>query len=183
MAKTATTSGDRLFLGAPGPGQGGATVRRRQPCPGRPPRCRCGRWGSCRAVGRGDGASPAGQRRRRCLAALAPRALAAGGLPRRVPEVLAVLVAMSITPYSTFRQRYHFVLRASAKSLAQAGAEFAMISSTPRRTRHGGESRAATRRPRRAPSVPGRGSGSSPSGTRPRAPWSHRSGRRRRPGA
>ena len=52
-----------------------------------------------------------------------------------------------------------------------------------RRTRHGGESRSGSHRPRRAPSAPGRGSGSSPSGTRPPAPRSHRSGRRRRPGA
>jgi hypothetical protein len=51
------------------------------------------------------------------------------------------------------------------------------------RTRRGGESRAASHRPRRAPSAPGPRSGSSPSGTRPRATWSHRSGRRRRPGA
>ena len=48
------------------------------------------------------------------------------------------------------------------------------------RTRRGGESRSGVHRPRRAPSAPGRGSGSSPSGTRPRAPWPHRSGRRRR---
>jgi hypothetical protein len=50
------------------------------------------------------------------------------------------------------------------------------------RTRHGGGSRPGTHRPRRVPSAPGRGSGRSPSGTRPRASWSHRSGKRCRRG-
>jgi hypothetical protein len=46
-------------------------------------------------------------------------------------------------------------------------------------TRHGGESRSGTLRPRRAPSAPGRGSDRSPSETRPRATWSHTCGKRR----
>ena len=49
------------------------------------------------------------------------------------------------------------------------------------RTRRGGGSRAGTHRPRRGPSAPGRGSGSSPSGTRAHASRSGRSGRRPRP--
>jgi SAM-dependent methyltransferase len=70
---------------------------------------------------------------------------------------------------------------AARRPPALPGAEFAMVCPRRlRRTHRGGGSRFGTLRLRRAPSAPGRGSGSSPSGTRPRAPSSHRSGRRHR---